>query len=34
MATSLKELIVTFEANAKPVINALNQIDSKLKCLD
>ena len=31
MATSLKELIVTFEANAKPVINALNQIDSKLK---
>tara|TARA_R110002012_G_scaffold215674_6_gene386731 strand:- start:3408 stop:4943 length:1536 start_codon:yes stop_codon:yes gene_type:complete len=31
MATSLKELIVTFEANAKPVINALNKIDSKLK---
>ena len=31
MATSLKELIVTFEANAKPVVNALNQIDSKLK---
>jgi len=31
MATSLKELIVTFEANARPVINALNQIDSKLK---
>lgn len=31
MATSLKELIVTFEANAKPVLNALNQIDAKLK---
>jgi tape measure domain-containing protein len=31
MATSLKELIVTFEANAKPVVNALNQIDAKLK---
>lgn len=31
MATSLKELIVTFEANAKPVVNALNQIDGKLK---
>jgi tape measure domain-containing protein len=31
MATSLKELIVTFEANAKPVVNALNKIDSKLK---
>lgn len=31
MATSLKELIVTFEANAKPVVNALNHIDAKLK---
>jgi tape measure domain-containing protein len=31
MATSLKELIVTFQANAKPVLNALNQVDSKLK---
>jgi len=31
MATSLKELIVTYEANAKPVLNALNQIDAKLK---
>ena len=31
MATSLKELIVTFEANSKPVINALNQVDAKLK---
>lgn len=31
MANSLKELIVTFEANAKPVVNALNQIDAKLK---
>lgn len=31
MARSLKELIVTFEANAKPVLNALNQIDAKLK---
>lgn len=31
MATSLKELIVTYEANAKPVIDALNQIDNKIK---
>lgn len=31
MATSLKELIVSFEANARPVINALNQVDAKLK---
>jgi tape measure domain-containing protein len=31
MATSLKELIVTFQANAKPVISALNQIDAKLQ---
>lgn len=31
MATSLKELIVTYEANARPVIDALNQIDSKIK---
>jgi len=31
MATSLKELIVTFEANAKPVLTALNKVDSKLE---
>lgn len=31
MATSLKELIVTYEANAKPVLDALNQIDAKIK---
>lgn len=31
MATSLKELVVTFQANAGPVLNALNRIDSKLK---
>ena len=31
MATGLKELIVTFEANARPVIDALNRVESKLK---
>lgn len=31
MATSLKELIVTYQANAKPVLDALNQIDAKIK---
>jgi tape measure domain-containing protein len=31
MATSLKELIVTYEANAKPVLDALNQVDAKIK---
>jgi tape measure domain-containing protein len=31
MATSLKELIVTYQANAKPVLSALNKIDNKLK---
>lgn len=31
MATSLKELIVTYQANAKPVLDALNQIDNKIK---
>jgi tape measure domain-containing protein len=30
MATSLKELIVTYEANAKPVLDALDRIDSKI----
>lgn len=28
---SLKELIVTYQANAKPVLDALNQIDAKIK---
>lgn len=31
MATSLKELIVTYQANAKPVLDALNQIDAKIR---
>lgn len=31
MANSLKELIVTYEANARPVLDALNQIDARLK---
>lgn len=31
MATSLKELVVTFQANSGPVLNALNKIDSRLK---
>jgi len=31
MALSLKELIITYEANAQPVLNALNKIDAKLK---
>ena len=31
MATGLKELIVTYEANAKPVLDALNKIDAKIK---
>lgn len=31
MATGLKELIVTYEANARPVLDALTKIDSKIK---
>lgn len=31
MATSLKELIVSYQANAQPVIEALNRIDQKIK---
>lgn len=31
MALSLKELIITYQANAAPVIDALNRIDAKLK---
>lgn len=31
MATSLKELIVTYTANAQPVLQALDQIDAKIK---
>ena len=31
MATSLKELIVTYQANAQPVLNALNKVDSHIR---
>lgn len=31
MATGLKELIVTYQANTKPVMDALNQMDAKIK---
>ena len=31
MATSLKELIVTYQANTKPVLDALNKIDFQIR---
>jgi len=31
MATSLNELIVTFQANSRPVVTALNKVDAKLQ---